>query len=137
LRLKKAKNTQEKKVTMRFEVYYYGSANVLAASPEEAVKSVSGRFAPDMGLSRVREQFNEFVGAMSFRDERKDPAFLQKKEELFRLHGRVPVIFHGKTIISTGSKEEAELKCRQAVEMLFKPDEQLALFIDSMEVTGQ
>jgi len=118
---------------MRFEVYYYGSANLLAGSEEEAVKSVSGRFAPAMGLSRVREQLNEFVGAMSFRDERKDPAFLQKKEELFRLHGRLPVIFHGKTIISTGSKEEAELKCRQDVGMLFKPEEQLNLLIDSIE----
>jgi hypothetical protein len=118
---------------MRIEVYYYGSVNVLAGSEEEAVKDVSARFSPDMGLSRVRDQVGEFVGAVSFRDERKDPAFLQKKEELFRLHGRVPVIFHGKTIISTGSKQEAELKCRQDVGMLFKPEEQLTLFIDSME----
>jgi hypothetical protein len=118
---------------MRIEVYYYGSANVLAASPEEAVKGVSGRFAPDMGLSRVREQLSEFVGAISFRDERKDPAFLRKKEELFRLHGRIPVIFHGETIISTGSKHEAELKCREALVTLFKPEEKLDLLIDSME----
>lgn len=120
---------------MRFEVFYYGSANVLAASPEEAVKSVSGRFAPDMGMSEVQEQVNEFGPAISFRHHiiRKDPDFLKKKEELFRLHGRVPVIFHGKTIISTSSKEEAELKCRQDVGMLFKPEEQVALLIDSME----
>lgn len=122
---------------MRFEVYYYGSANVLASSPEEAVKDVRARFSSDMGLLRVREQLNEFVGALSFRDEREDPAFLKKKEELFRLHGRVPVIFHGETIISPGSKQEAELKRRHDVGMLFKPEEQLFLLIDSMEVKEQ
>ena len=124
---------------MRFEVYYYGSANVLASSPEEAVKTVSDRFAPGMGMSEVQEQVNEFGPAISFRHHiiRKDPGFLQKKEELFRLHSRIPVIFHGETIISTGSKEEAELKCTEAIVMLFKPEEQLDLLIDSMEVEEQ
>jgi hypothetical protein len=120
---------------MRIEVYYYGSANVLAGNAEDAVKNVRARFAPDMGLSEAQEQFNEFAPAISFRDSiiRKDPAFLKKKEELLRLHGRIPVIFHGETTTDTGLKQDAELKCRQDVQTLFKPEEQLTLFIDSIE----
>ncbi|MEM4247480.1 MAG: hypothetical protein QXF14_04120 [Candidatus Woesearchaeota archaeon] len=120
---------------MRVEVYYYGSVNVLAGSAEEAVRNVRSRFGSEMGLRRVWEQDGKFLGALSFHpDIRKDPDFLKKKAELFRLHGRIPVIFHGETITEAGSKQEAELKFTEAVGMLFKPEEKLNLLIDSLEV---